>query len=315
MKTCITCKKEKVEEEFPTRSDTKKLRNQCIKCYNTIISRAKEKKKLGLIYDKPILVNNGMKQCNKCNEWKELENFPKRSTEHGYRHECKDCKRIDLNKYYKETYNKIRRDKKKTDIQFRILSNHRTYIYKCLTKFKNKRGSSISYIGCDLQTLKEWIEFQFEDDMNWDNYGKIWSLDHVLPLSRFDLTDSKCQLIAFNWKNLRPLKDNFVKGNNIRLHDFFNNMISAFRFIKLKKLKSIEYQGIRESWYWLREKLRDGKKLLDDCISSMKYLKIQEMDNSQPKPKIEAKPKFKAKLKSKVLDEDIAEIMEKVQRL
>jgi hypothetical protein len=113
MKTCIKCNKEKAEEEFPTRSDTKKLRNQCIKCYNTIISRAKEKKKLGLIYDKPILVNNGMKQCNKCNKWTELENFPKRSTEHGYRHECKDCKRIDLNKYYQETYNKVRRDKKR----------------------------------------------------------------------------------------------------------------------------------------------------------------------------------------------------------
>jgi len=25
--------------------------------------------------------------------------------------------------------------------------------------------------------------------MNFENYGHIWNIDHVVPLSRFDLTD------------------------------------------------------------------------------------------------------------------------------
>lgn len=273
---CIVCLAEKIEEEFPWRSDTQKYRNQCFVCYNSILQKAKKDRKAGIKSKKIIDIKEDTKECIKCHEWKKLEEFPKRRTKHGYRHECKVCKTKILHEYYQTTYNAVRREKKKNDIEYKLLNNHRNYIYKCLTKYQNKRGSSISYLGCDLTTFKNWLQYQFDTDMTWENYGSIWSVDHVLPLSQFNLNDLDEQKIAFNWKNLQPLKDNFVKGDRIRLHDYFNTIISASRFIIKNNLKSMEYQGLSESWNWLREKLRNGKNLLDDCASSKIYLKCNK---------------------------------------
>jgi hypothetical protein len=52
--------------------------------------------------------------------------------------------------------------------------------------------------------------------MSWDNYG-TWYIDHVLPVSRFDLTDEAQQRVCFHRSNMRPLgaKANFAKKNSI----------------------------------------------------------------------------------------------------
>lgn len=67
------------------------------------------------------------------------------------------------------------------------------------------------------QFLK-YIESLFIEGMNWENYGiKGWHVDHILPLSSFDLTKEEEVIKACNYKNLQPLwwKDNLEKGNKI----------------------------------------------------------------------------------------------------
>lgn len=53
--------------------------------------------------------------------------------------------------------------------------------------------------------------------MTWENYGSEWHIDHVIPLSHFDLTDRMEFLEACNWLNLRSLwtKENLSRGNRI----------------------------------------------------------------------------------------------------
>jgi hypothetical protein len=56
--------------------------------------------------------------------------------------------------------------------------------------------------------------------MCWGNYGygdDKWNIDHIIPLSSFDLTNVEQQKIAFNYNNLQPLwqPENFKKSNNI----------------------------------------------------------------------------------------------------
>ena len=53
--------------------------------------------------------------------------------------------------------------------------------------------------------------------MTWGNYGTFWHIDHIKPLSSFDLTDRKQLLEACNYKNLQPLLvfDNLSKGDKI----------------------------------------------------------------------------------------------------
>jgi 5-methylcytosine-specific restriction endonuclease McrA len=70
--------------------------------------------------------------------------------------------------------------------------------------------------GCSYDEFKIHIESQFTDDMSWDNYGlKGWHIDHIKPLSGFNL-DSQCELKkAWHYTNLQPLwaEDNLKKGS------------------------------------------------------------------------------------------------------
>ena len=50
-----------------------------------------------------------------------------------------------------------------------------------------------------------------------ENHGKEWHIDHVIPISKFDLNNQDEQLLAFNWRNTMPLscKENLSKNNKI----------------------------------------------------------------------------------------------------
>ena len=48
-------------------------------------------------------------------------------------------------------------------------------------------------VGCDINYLRNHLEKQFEPWMSWDNYGKWWHVDHIIPVTKFDLTDPEQQ--------------------------------------------------------------------------------------------------------------------------
>lgn len=249
-KICSTCQIEKLLTQFVYRNG--RPQGQCKDCRNAYIKQYKQDRQNGTRQLQLIEITNDGKICKKCDTWKPLSEYPTRSSQHGYRHECKECRQSMLNEYYQTTYNEVRRERKKTDIQYKILCNHRHYVYKCLTRYSLKCTSSINYIGCTVEQLKLWLEFMFSEDMSWDNYGTIWSIDHVIPLSLFDLADPQQQLIAFHWSNMQPSKDNFKKGNKFRMWEYVNTLVSATRFIRMNEYPSEWYQGLRESLNWLR---------------------------------------------------------------
>jgi hypothetical protein len=61
-------------------------------------------------------------------------------------------------------------------------------------------------VGCSAKQLKKYIEVQFTKNMTWGNYGTYWHIDHIQPLSSFDLRDPNQRRLATNWANLRPLE-------------------------------------------------------------------------------------------------------------
>lgn len=250
-KACVTCSENKPINAFVHRDG--KCLGQCKVCRNLYVRRYKQERADGIRSKQETVVTNNGKVCRICNEWKTLSEFPRRNTEHGYRHECKVCKQESLDAYYQTTYNKVRRDRKQTDIQYRLLSNHRLYVYKCLTKFSLKNQSSVKYIGCSVEVLKKWLEYMFTTDMSWENYGKLWTIDHVIPLSKFDMTNPKDCEIAFSWFNMHPSTDNFEKSNKFRMWEYMNVLVSATRFIRKNAYKCEWYQGLRESLNWLRK--------------------------------------------------------------
>ena len=59
-----------------------------------------------------------------------------------------------------------------------------------------------------LQDLRQHLESQFTPEMNWDNYGSYWEIDHIIPQNTFNITspeDSDFQ-ICWSLANLRPLE-------------------------------------------------------------------------------------------------------------
>lgn len=77
-----------------------------------------------------------------------------------------------------------------------------------------KSGNTIELLGCSIADLKRHIESQFVVGMTWKNHGE-WHIDHIRPLSSFDLSKPSQQKIACNFKNLKPLwaKENLKKGS------------------------------------------------------------------------------------------------------
>lgn len=109
--------------------------------------------------------------------------------------------------YHKKRYH--------NDINFKLSLNLRTRI-NSIIKRKIKAGSAIRDLGCSIEDLKQYLEQQFESGMTWDNHGE-WHIDHIKPLSSFDLTNRDEFLQACHYTNLQPLwaKDNLSKGNKL----------------------------------------------------------------------------------------------------
>jgi endogenous inhibitor of DNA gyrase (YacG/DUF329 family) len=114
---------------------------------------------------------------------------------------------------------KYRKNRRETDIQYRIKQYLRSRINSAISHQKTtKHSSSLKLLGCSIQEAKEHIEKQFKKGMTWENYGhKTWHIDHIIPCASFDLTDPEQQKKCFHYTNLQPLwaYENFSKGAKI----------------------------------------------------------------------------------------------------
>ena len=128
------------------------------------------------------------KKCSVCSTIKNMCNF-----RHN-RLKCRNCERDD-------PIDKFKR-------------NVRSRIYIALKQ--NKEMHTIKYLGLSSAEYLQWI-LTYNEKYTFDNRGIEWHIDHVIPLSKFNLEDKEEQLIAFNWRNTMPLsaKENLSKNNKI----------------------------------------------------------------------------------------------------
>jgi len=104
------------------------------------------------------------------------------------------------------------------DIGFRILQRCRKRLWDALKRnVKSKR--TIELIGCSVDELLAHLESQFQEGMNWDNYGE-WHIDHIKPCAMFDFSKEEDQKECFHYTNLQPLWaiENIRKSNKYEEH-------------------------------------------------------------------------------------------------
>jgi hypothetical protein len=106
--------------------------------------------------------------------------------------------------------------RRKKDPAFKLVMNLRSRIYSVLRK-KSKSANTMRLLGCSIEELMAHLESGFTESMNWENYGKIWHVDHIIPLASFDLTNPDHLRASCHWTNLQPLEaaENFKKNDNI----------------------------------------------------------------------------------------------------
>lgn len=114
---------------------------------------------------------------------------------------------------YKANWN---RTKKMTDPQFAAITMMRKLVGRTCERIKVGRseiGRTVEALGYTTEEFRLHLEAQFRDGMNWANHGQ-WHVDHIKPLSSFDLTDPEQRKAANALENLQPLwaSENMAKG-------------------------------------------------------------------------------------------------------
>ena len=123
----------------------------------------------------------------------------------------------EYSKNHREEIRKYKNNRLKTDINSRLAHNLRVRYNQALNR-NWKIGSAVKDLGCTIPELRIYLEKLFKQGMSWDNWGKYgWHIDHIKPLSKFDLSNREEFLQACYYMNLQPLwaEDNFIKGNRL----------------------------------------------------------------------------------------------------
>jgi len=110
--------------------------------------------------------------------------------------------------------NKKIREIRRNNIKVRLISVCRKRIYDAIKRRNvKKKAHTMDLIGCSIEELIKHLESKFKSGMSWENYGK-WHIDHIRPLSKFDLSDENQLKEACHYSNLQPLWafENLSKG-------------------------------------------------------------------------------------------------------
>lgn len=237
---CTKCGNKRDEES------KKQIRSAwCTKCQKEYSKSYRDNNlKSDRIKEKEELKLQNKKRCTKCKDIKDNNEFWKSKWGYmGTKAECNLCsqeyglkfkeysKERDKTEKAKNTRKKWKQDniehRKKYERNWRKQKRAEDPFYKIkmnlssrisdIIRGKISRIRTMELLGCSREEFIEYIEKQFTEGMNWNNYGKTgWQVDHIKPVSKFNLLDENEMRICWHFTNLQPLwwYDNLKKFNN-----------------------------------------------------------------------------------------------------
>lgn len=253
-KTCTTCQKTKPESEFYSRG---------LKCKECLKEDGKQRRIQ--LKEKEIDDPSKPKTCNYCGEEKEQKDFRKN------RRKCIQCERAHGRNYRKNGAGKkkakewVENNKERmAELQSNWYGKNKnninnTYVgryhddehFRIHKLTKSSLCSSVSialkkttlddkynkHLDCKMGLYKEWLAFTMDFSvMNDLNYGKVWHIDHVIPVDKFDLTNEQDKKDCFHWMNTTPLlsKDNMNKKAKIDINRTSKHLTNLYTFCTIK---------------------------------------------------------------------------------
>jgi hypothetical protein len=225
-KICEICKLSKPIDKYRKYTDKENSYSKtCKKCLNEQDKLRKKKlrqKKLETF----------MAKCEKCEEEKPLKQFAK--LKKFYKKKiCVSC----YPKFLTEQKNEWCKNERATNINYRLKKSLAARLRNVL----DKNDTTMNYIGCNIQYLREWFAYNFTCEMNWDNYGSYWSIDHIIPVNKFDLTNEDEKLKCWNWSNLMPVTIKFNSSKKEIDAEQVKNI--------LIKIENFKEEGSTTKWF------------------------------------------------------------------
>jgi hypothetical protein len=217
-KQCTKCKLTKSKDDFYTRKSglTSSI---CKLCHKDYYKEYSQKNKESLIQKAKIWQQEN-KEKRKVTKQKWIDKNP------DYHKQYRDKYYIDNPNYNKTQYWKdpekrreaskqfrlnnpthnqeYQKEKCRTDINFRLTRNLRSRMKYALNN-NAKANKTIHILGCSIPFLKDYLQSKFLPTMTWENYGRYWHIDHIIPCSSFNLSKKEEQEKCFHYTNLQPL--------------------------------------------------------------------------------------------------------------
>jgi hypothetical protein len=206
---CKDCNNERRRNKYKENEEHRKTLIQRASEFKKQKSQLRQKK----LEEYQLSIGIDNKQCRYCNEIKHKDRF------RYNRMKCRDCERD-------EPLEKIKR----------LIRSRITISLK--HNNQNKEKHMIEYLGCSIDNYIRWLEYN-DNNYTLENRGTEWHIDHVIPLSKFNIEDEYEQLLAFNWRNTMPLSptENLQKNNKIipqQIQEHLNNLIKFHKENNMK---------------------------------------------------------------------------------
>lgn len=112
---------------------------------------------------------------------------------------------------------------------------------------KNPSFFYAPYFGLDIKNMRKWFEGLFTEGMSWDNFGKTWQFDHVIPVIYFDYTKEEDLRLCWNFLNLHITSSKSrqsIWSDQLNARTYFEHLYQSTHFPLcekfINKINSIE---------------------------------------------------------------------------
>ena len=107
-----------------------------------------------------------------------------------------------------------KRNRKKINPSYKISETVRSYLSRKIRGKIKKNTKTEKILGISYKNFTEYLASKFKPGMTLANYGE-WHIDHIKPVTKFDLTKPGELEKCFHYTNLQPLwaKENIRKSN------------------------------------------------------------------------------------------------------
>ena len=238
MNICSKCniKSDKIFEDTLCRDcHSKRIKYESyLRCKEKKDKEKKEIREKKLLEKQILEENRRLEYEAKVAKEKENRVLTSRQKSDSERYELnKELRRQQCKEYYKKNREKIKQQraqfhiensenrkeqqkKRRENPDFRMESTLRRRARRCF--IYGPRSKEI--LGCTIHFLKLWFKYLFtkiDPYMTLENHGSYWEIDHVKPVSSFDLKNDDDVKVCFNWRNISPLEKsmNRAKSKNI----------------------------------------------------------------------------------------------------